>query len=1269
MPPPEPPPIKQRHSSLEHHRSLEREQPIPQPLDKKGERERNGTRNFENVARKMSHELLSRSSALNDRYFETDKSRSKSLDDLLAGGGAGDAADPQLTPSEHDEQDPLPELGLSESRLNDRYHSAERLAPLVPREQTPRYQKSQYAGRRTAGSHSRYMERSDYATRSSAMSDTSEAPSLASHVRRVRVPSQASDVDQFLDELFSPVLDGSLDELSDARSLSASIRGEREHFAEAPIAIDADLDVLGSARNMCCSIKGGGGGRDGSDGSDKDSNEKANNGTTATLDREVEDINNPMEVSLDEYITGELIIWNVFFCVFFVFSVDFSWIPIFADLFQPIFVNDSLKRLTEKSELADAIKGGGTTHQPNTSNGLVASPLMAGATTQESFSPVLNVPAGADPMHYQQHMQRAFLQSAMVQNLQIQQQLLAQNQALKTLLNQQETATSPTQSPSSLSNSSKSPRKSSFKGRVTSPLFVDSERNRKASSDSNSSHVPPPPPPPMPPPMEYHDPSGTRPFLDPYGRAKTVRIGKWRWPPPQDGSQPEIDENFMHFKMRQNQRKNTPQSQDSSPNGTAAPIEWDEFEVESILVKASNGGPVPMQHQQRKYSQNENSPRESMATAAATAAAQATKLSRRSFEIGADRPTPGSVGKLKLSSEMRQRLEQVTAGHSVRSSTSTTSGNDLRAPNKLEDARRMMLQQQLSGHFLAGADKLDGNELPSVRSQVQRMEKRPANVPPAPPSFPAPPPPIRPPTTAAPVPIMPQSQELPAFFQRQERDTFGIHQTQQHHQQQQQHQQQWNDSEDAYDSWSRAETGATYKKDMKNDRERSRSRSRSRDRENFSEAVWDRNEVEGPPSAGSERIKEREKRDRIYEMKQVERERESQKVYQPSAGKAHIAMYEREREKEKPVKKTSVPQVHERATFKTHMTQRMDRERKTSASTMATQNTDKLDDTDFDYPVSAIPAPVPVPPSLKSPAAACLTYNRVPWRLRVRKEVFHPNESIGSPAALDLLFAQVSSDVLGITPCLRITAQEKRNALNLLGGHGVALDNVKSQNVRAIVKRHLVDMARGWPLYFARLFVVSASPQFPEITILAVSHSGVYLARRETENVSVVLSVPFSDLHGAATLPRPAALQLNLMNGNRIVLHAPRASAIQTMIQTFSQEFKQVGCNFSHFILSSIAAAFPFAARDDTVACVRLSEKRYDSLARTRRWRPAQFDQNKILLSRTKKNVSISRYLERTACKLKANQHPQPLTVGRRRRRHGLKRFEYVIRPPSDNES
>lgn len=65
--------------------------------------------------------------------------------------------------------------------------------------------------------------------KSSALSDTSEAPSIASHVRQVRVPSQASDVDQFLDDLFMPVLDGNVDDgLSDARSLAASMRGGGE---------------------------------------------------------------------------------------------------------------------------------------------------------------------------------------------------------------------------------------------------------------------------------------------------------------------------------------------------------------------------------------------------------------------------------------------------------------------------------------------------------------------------------------------------------------------------------------------------------------------------------------------------------------------------------------------------------------------------------------------------------------------------------------------------------------------------------------------------------------------------------------------------------------------------------------------------------------------------------------------------------------------------------------------------------------------------------
>ena len=87
------------------------------------------------------------------------------------------------------------------------------------------------------------------------------------------------------------------------------------------------------------------------------------------------------------------------------------------------------------------------------------------------------------------------------------------------------------------------------------------------------------------------------------------------------------------------------------------------------------------------------------------------RVQKRSFDVGADRPTPNSVGKLKLSTEMRQRLEQVTSGHSVRSVTSNKSDLNENPPMKIDDARRMMLEQQLgSSHNF------------SVRNQIQRME-------------------------------------------------------------------------------------------------------------------------------------------------------------------------------------------------------------------------------------------------------------------------------------------------------------------------------------------------------------------------------------------------------------------------------------------------------------------------------------------------------------------------------------------------------------------
>lgn len=62
---------------------------------------------------------------------------------------------------------------------------------------------------------------------------------MASHVRAVKVPrgdtaNNADDLDRYLDDLFNPMLaEADLDELSDAKSLAASIRGTAQGQQEA----------------------------------------------------------------------------------------------------------------------------------------------------------------------------------------------------------------------------------------------------------------------------------------------------------------------------------------------------------------------------------------------------------------------------------------------------------------------------------------------------------------------------------------------------------------------------------------------------------------------------------------------------------------------------------------------------------------------------------------------------------------------------------------------------------------------------------------------------------------------------------------------------------------------------------------------------------------------------------------------------------------------------------------------------------------------------
>ena len=323
-------------------------------------------------------------------------------------------------------------------------------------------------------------------------------------------------------------------------------------------------------------------------------------------------------------------------------------------------------------------------------------------------------------------------------------------------------------------------------------------------------------------------------------------------------------------------------------------------------------------------------------------------------------------------------------------------------------------------------------------------------------------------------PMQHQNGQIPSFVQRMDNDTFGF-------------------KNNFHDSREKAEIDQL---DMIYDINK-RSRSHSRERENYAESVWDRSEVEGPPSNDEmyrSNIRDKNRKD---EMSQIEREMESLKVYQP-----------------KNSDKSRHSSASDQATFKNHMYSQKEREKKKSFS--VAQLTQDEDEENFDnLKLKTIPKPVLGPPMLKAPAA-CLTYGiRVPWKLRVKKEVFTPNETIDSTVALNFIFTQIIDDVMGGS--VRISQQEKMQALNFLKSHNIDPERMNDQ-IRSFTKRQFIEIARSWPLYFSRFYAVNGfSPQSPDVSILAIHHTGLYLAHKENETLIVSKSIRFAELMSAVS--------------------------------------------------------------------------------------------------------------------------------------------------------
>lgn len=297
--------------------------------------------------------------------------------------------------------------------------------------------------------------------------------------------------------------------------------------------------------------------------------------------------------------------------------------------------------------------------------------------------------------------QHAFLQNAVAQNMQIQQQLMMQNQALSQLLQQ----TSISDNQTSMSPQQEEAGQAASK--PTAVYFGMNEAQRRASEThlnlsqghsqmdlkprSKTAPNTPKHSNAMPPQAPQLPPGGP---MDAYNRERTVRIGKWRWPPPKEDGDA-LAEGFFQFKMRKMKEREGvdeglfARNESLETSGEIQGLDWNEFNDE-------------LQQQGMKRSQSKDS---------FTIMEDAIDSGeRRGISKSPTGSAQGTVGKLKISSEMKEKLEAAMGGSrksSVASRKSSRGELDIsgmggdeepeKAVKKLNENRKMLLQQKLGG--------------------------------------------------------------------------------------------------------------------------------------------------------------------------------------------------------------------------------------------------------------------------------------------------------------------------------------------------------------------------------------------------------------------------------------------------------------------------------------------------------------------------------------------------------------------------------------------
>ena len=312
--------------------------------------------------------------------------------------------------------------------------------------------------------------------------------------------------------------------------------------------------------------------------------------------------------------------------------------------------------------------------------------------------------------------QQAFLQNAVAQNMQIQQQLMMQNQALNQMLAQTSTSVARVSGDKSMSPRHEDASPTRSQQRKLDPVYFGmTEAHRRASESQLTRHHDD---------HDLFDPkliSKTEPntprhsttvppqaptlsALDAYGRAKTVRIGKWRWPPAKEDMDGNT-EGFFEFKMRKNMK-----TKDGGTEGHQDQLH-DSFDDPSDEIQGLDWGDQDNEEFNKGLKRSQS--KDSFTIMDDSQDNGAALRPRLESPVAAHAQTGGNVGKLKISSEMKEKLEAAMGSRksSVRENSRERAGlegiNGEEGVKKLNENRKMILEQKLGGGKLKKWENID----------------------------------------------------------------------------------------------------------------------------------------------------------------------------------------------------------------------------------------------------------------------------------------------------------------------------------------------------------------------------------------------------------------------------------------------------------------------------------------------------------------------------------------------------------------------------------